>query len=125
MAKILYVEDNEDNIYMLSQRLQRKGFDVDVARDGQEGVHKATQDLPDLILMDLDLPVLTGWEATQLLKDADETSHIPIIVLTSYAMKGDREKAISAGADDFETKPVKLANLMEKITRYLGKPETG
>jgi len=110
---------------MLSQRLQRKGFDVDVARDGQEGVHKATQDLPDLILMDLDLPVLTGWEATQLLKDADETSHIPIIVLTSYAMKGDREKAISAGADDFETKPVKLANLMEKITRYLGKPETG
>lgn len=113
--KILYVEDNEDNVYMLRNRLTRKGFTVVVATDGQLGVTMAASERPDLILMDLSLPVLDGWEATRRIKAASETSHIPVIALTAHAMTGDREKAIAAGCDDFDTKPVELQRLLGKI----------
>jgi CheY-like chemotaxis protein len=113
--KILYVEDNDDNIYMLEQRLRRAGFAVVIARDGAEGVAMAATERPDLILMDIGLPVLDGLEATRRLKAAPETKDIPVVALTANAMTGDREKAMSAGCDDFDTKPVDLPRLLEKI----------
>ena len=113
--KILYVEDNDDNIYMLERRLKRAGFTVLIARDGAEGVTMAGAELPDLILMDMGLPVIDGWEATRQLKAAPQTKHIPVIALTANAMSGDREKALAAGCDDFDTKPVELPRLLEKI----------
>ena len=121
MTKILYVEDNEDNVYMLTNRLKRKGFDVVVAGDGAQGVEMATSEAPDLILMDLGLPVLDGWEATRRLKGAEATRAIPIIALTAHAMEGDREKALEAGCDEFDTKPVNLPRLLEKIQTILAK----
>ena len=114
-TKILYVEDNEDNVYMLSRRLSRRGFDVIVAGDGEQGVAMATSEAPDLILMDLSLPVLDGWEATRRLKAAPETAAIPVIALSAHAMDSDREKALAAGCDDYDTKPVELPRLLSKI----------
>ena len=113
--RILYVEDNDDNIYVLKNRLTRAGFTILVARDGAAGVAMATAERPDLILMDLSLPVMDGWEATRQLKGAPETKDIPVIALTSHAMVGEREKALAAGCDDFDTKPVELPRLLEKI----------
>lgn len=113
--KILYVEDNDDNIYMLEKRLKRAGFDVVIARDGAEGVTLANAEQPDLVLMDLSLPVLDGWEATRRIKAAAGTLRIPVIALSANAMAGDREKALAAGCDDFDTKPLDLARLLGKI----------
>jgi CheY-like chemotaxis protein len=113
--KILYVEDNDDNIYVLQNRLTRAGFNVMIARDGAQGVAMASAELPDLILMDLSLPVLDGWEATRRIKAAPDTRHIPVIALTANAMAGDREKALAAGCDDFDTKPLELPRLLGKI----------
>ena len=118
--KILYVEDNEDNVYMLTRRLSRKGYDIIVAGDGAEGVAMARSEKPDLILMDLSLPVLDGWAATGQLKTAPETRDIPVIALTAHAMTGDRDKALAAGCDDFDTKPVDLARLLAKIEALAG-----
>ena len=113
--KILYVEDNEDNIFVLESRLKRQGYTVVIARDGASGVQLATTERPDVILMDLSLPVLDGWEATRQLKAAQQTRHIPVIALTANAMTGDREKALAAGCDDFDTKPIVMLRLLEKI----------
>ncbi|HFD32076.1 MAG TPA: response regulator [Gammaproteobacteria bacterium] len=117
MTKILLVEDNEDNRDMLSRRLERKDYIVTLAVDGQDGVDKATNDLPDLILMDMSLPVMDGWEATQSLKNNDKTANIPIIALTAHAMSSDRDKAIEAGCDDYDTKPVDFQRLLGKIAK--------
>jgi CheY-like chemotaxis protein len=119
--RILYVEDNDDNIYVLKNRLGRAGFTLLVARDGAAGVAMATAERPDLILMDLSLPVMDGWEATRQIKGTPETRHIPVIALTSHAMVGEREKALAAGCDDFDTKPVELPRLLEKIRALLPK----
>jgi CheY-like chemotaxis protein len=113
--KILYVEDNEDNVYVLQRRLTRAGFKVLVAPDGAQAATMAAAEQPDLILMDLSLPVLDGWEATRRIKAAPETRHIPVMALTAHAMAGDREKAMAAGCDDFDTKPVELPRLLGKI----------
>ena len=113
--KILYVEDNEDNADILKRRLGRLGFEIVIAADGEEGVAMAADEKPDLILMDLSLPVLDGWEATSRIKAAPDTRHIPVIALTSHAMVGERERALAAGCDDFDTKPVELARLVGKI----------
>lgn len=113
--RVLYVEDNDDNIYMLERRLKRSGFTVLIARDGAEGVAMAAAEMPDLILMDMGLPVLDGWEATRQIKAAEKTKDIPVIALTANAMSGDREKALAAGCDDFDTKPVELERLLGKI----------
>jgi two-component system, cell cycle response regulator DivK len=121
--KILYVEDNEDNIYMLRSRLTRAGFTVVIATDGEQGVAVAASEKPDLVLMDLSLPVLDGWEATRRIKTAPETSRIPIIALSAHAMPGDAEKALAAGCDDFDTKPVELPRLLAKIRAL--KPDGG
>jgi len=121
MTKILLVEDNEMNRDMLSRRLARKGYEVSIAVDGKQGVEMAQQDAPDLILMDMSLPVLDGWEATRQLKGADATRAIPVIALTAHAMSGDREKALEAGCDDYDTKPIELPRLLEKIESMLGK----
>jgi len=118
-VKILYVEDNEDNIYMLERRLKRAGFDVLIARDGAEGVAMARAELPALILMDMGLPVLDGTEATRKIKADPETKHIPVIALTAHAMNGDREKAMASGCDDYDTKPVELPRLLGKIEALL------
>jgi two-component system, cell cycle response regulator DivK len=115
MMKILYVEDNDDNIYMLRSRLMRAGYTVVIATDGAQGVALAASEQPDLVLMDLSLPVLDGWEAARRIKMTPETSRIPIIALTAHAMPGDREKALAAGCDDFDTKPVELQRLLDKI----------
>ena len=120
MSKILLVEDNEMNRDMLSRRLQRKGFEVVMAVDGQAGVDMATSENPDLILMDLSLPVIDGWEATRQIKANDATRQIPVIALTAHAMAGDQQKALDAGCDDYDTKPVKLDRLLEKIGNFLG-----
>ncbi len=120
MAKILLVEDNEMNRDMLSRRLVRKGYEVVIAVDGQQGVDMARSESPDLILMDMSLPVLDGWEATRRLKGTSETQTIPIIALTAHAMVGDREKAVAAGCNDFDTKPIELPRLLEKIEALLG-----
>ena len=119
MTKILYVEDNEDNVYMLTRRLGRKGYEVVVAGDGEQGVAMARSEAPGLILMDLSLPALDGWEATRRIKAAPETRDIPVIALSAHAMAGDREKALAAGCDDFDTKPVELDRLLGKIRALL------
>ncbi len=119
MSKILLVEDNEMNRDMLSRRLSRKGFDVVVAVDGQQGVEMATAETPDLILMDMSLPVMDGWTATKTIKGNPATSGIPVIALTAHAMSGDREKTIAAGCDEYDTKPVDLPRLLEKINTLL------
>ena len=122
MAKILIVEDNEMNRDMLSRRLARKGYEVQLAVDGGEGVARARASRPDLILMDMSLPVLDGWDATRQIKAAPETGAIPIIALTAHAMAGDREQALAAGCDDYDTKPIDLNRLLPKIHALL--PET-
>ncbi len=119
MTKILYVEDNEDNAYMLSRRLSRRGFEVMIAMDGREGIDCARDDRPDLILMDLSLPEMDGWEATRRLKQDPTTRSIPVIAVSSHAMRGDREKALAAGCDDYDTKPVEFDRLLAKIERLL------
>jgi CheY-like chemotaxis protein len=120
MSKILYVEDNEENVYMLRRRLEKRGYDLVIAEDGAKGVEAAQREMPDLILMDLSLPVLSGWDAARQLKSVAETARIPIIALSAHALDGEREKALAAGCDDFETKPVDLARLLEKMTRLTG-----
>jgi two-component system cell cycle response regulator DivK len=120
VTKILLVEDNEMNWDMLSRRLRRKGYDVIVAMDGQQGVAMAKSELPDLILMDLGLPVLDGWEATRQIKEEGETRGIPVIALTSHAMVGDRERALEVGCEDYDTKPIEFRRLLEKIEALLG-----
>ncbi len=120
MPRVLYVEDNEMNRDMLSRRLQRRGFEVLIAGDGEQGVTLAAAEKPDLILMDMSLPVLDGWEATRRIKAAPDTRRIPIIGLTAHAMAADRDKCLEAGCDDYDTKPVELGRLLEKIERLLG-----
>lgn len=122
MATILYIEDNDDNLFMLSRRLRRRGFDVLAARDGEAGVQSALNSLPDLILMDLVLPVMDGWEATAKLKSLPETMAIPVIAVSSHAMSGDREKALAAGCDDYHTKPIDFERLLIAINSYLVGP---
>ena len=121
MTKILYVEDNDDNVYMLRGLLTRAGFEVAVATDGAQGVAMAVSAAPDLILMDLSLPVLDGWEATRRLKSAPDTRAIPVIALSAHAMEGDRAKALAAGCDDYDTKPADLPRLLGKIRALLAK----
>jgi two-component system cell cycle response regulator DivK len=121
MAKILLVEDNEMNRDMLSRRLVKRGYEVVVAVDGQEGVEKARAEAPALVLMDMSLPVLDGWEATQALRADPATRSIPVIALTAHAMAGDREKALAAGCDDFDTKPIELERLLGKIEALLAR----
>ena len=113
--KILYVEDNDDNVYMLKNRLTRAGFTVIIAADGAQGIAMATSEQPDLILMDLTLPDMDGWEATRRIKADPATKHIPVVALTAHAMTGDKEKALAAGCDDFDTKPVEMSRLLSKI----------
>lgn len=120
MTKILLVEDNEMNRDMLSRRLKRNGYDVVIAIDGQQGVDMASSEAPDLILMDMSLPVIDGWEATRRVKANAATRGIPVIALTAHAMAGDREKAIEAGCEDYDTKPVEITRLLDKITALLG-----
>ncbi|HEU4561021.1 MAG TPA: response regulator [Longimicrobium sp.] len=120
MRTILLVEDNEMNRDMLSRRLERKGFQVVLAEDGLGGVEMAASQAPDLVLMDMSLPVLDGWEATRRLKAAPGTRHIPVIALTAHAMSGDRERALEAGCDDYDTKPIELPRLLAKIEALLG-----
>jgi CheY-like chemotaxis protein len=124
MPRLLLVEDNEMNRDMLSRRLQRKGYEVLIATDGQQGVEMATAQAPDLVLMDMSLPVIDGWEATRRLKSAEATRPIPVIALTAHAMAGDREKALEAGCDDYDTKPIELPRLLEKIEALLSKRST-
>jgi len=119
MAKILLVEDNEMNRDMLARRLERRGYQVVIAMDGVQGVQLAQTEAPDLILMDMSLPVLDGWEATQRLKAEPATRAIPIIALTAHAMAGDREKALAAGCDDYDSKPIDFTRLLEKIQTLL------
>ncbi|MBR9989257.1 MAG: response regulator [Gemmatimonadetes bacterium] len=119
MAKILLVEDDEMNRDMLSRRLIKRGYDVVIATDGQLGVDMATQERPDLILMDMSLPVMDGWDATRALKASAATRAIPVIALTAHAMSGDEDKARAAGCDEFDTKPVELARLLGKIEALL------
>ena len=119
MPKVLVVEDNEMNRDMLSRRLQRRGYEVIVSVDGEDGVSKARSDSPDIILMDMDLPILDGWAATRKLKASPETRSIPVIALTAHAMAGDREKALEAGCDDYDTKPVEFSRLTEKMEKLL------
>jgi CheY-like chemotaxis protein len=121
MAKILLVEDNEMNRDMLSRRLKKTGFEVVVAVDGKQGVEMAGEQVPDLILLDMSLPVMDGWEAAQLLKNDDATKQIPVIALTAHAMAGDKEKAMKAGCDDYDTKPIDLKRLLAKINAWLEK----
>jgi two-component system, cell cycle response regulator DivK len=123
MFRILLVEDNEMNRDMLSRRLERKGYEVVLAIDGPSGVQQARTEAPDLILMDMSLPVLDGWEATRRLKADTATKHIPVIALTAHAMSSDREKALEAGCDDYDTKPVELPRLLEKIEALLPQRE--
>ncbi len=121
MSTILYVEDNDDNVYVMQARLTRAGFTLVVAPDGERGVAMAATDAPDLILMDLGLPGIDGWEATRRLKAAAETKHIPVIALSAHAMAGDREKALAAGCDDYDTKPVEFPRLLQKMQALLSK----
>jgi len=119
MTKILIVEDNEMNRDMLSRRLERKGFSIVMAEDGKKGVDMSISETPDLILMDLSLPIMDGWEATSTIKANPETKDIPIIVLTAHAMAGDREKALEAGADEYDTKPIEFKRLLGKIKDFI------
>ena len=124
MAKVLLVEDNEMNRDMLSRRLIRRGFEVIFAMDGQQGVNLAKSERPDIILMDMSLPVIDGWEATRQVKADDATRNVPVIGLTAHAMSGDREKALEAGCDDYDTKPVELERLIGKIEKLIGTAKT-
>ena len=119
MAKVLLVEDQEDNRDMLSRRLVKRGYEVAIAVDGAEGVEKARSEAPDLILMDMSLPVMDGWEATRILKAEDGTRSIPVVALTAHAMSTDREKAFDAGCDAYETKPIELPRLLETMEKLL------
>jgi CheY-like chemotaxis protein len=121
MSKILLVEDNETNRDMLSRRLIRKGYEVVMAVDGEQAVQMAAAENPDIILMDMSLPVIDGWEATRRVKARETTRTIPVIALTAHAMAGDREKALDAGCDDYDTKPIELPRLLEKITTLLAR----
>ncbi|MGY5810844.1 response regulator [Rhizobium sp. LEGMi198b] len=120
MVKILLVEDNEMNRDMLSRRLEKRGYEVVSATDGLAGVEAAMTERPDLVLMDMSLPVIDGWEATKRIKRNPLTAAIPVIALTAHAMAGDREKAIEAGCDDYDTKPIELPGLLDKIARLTG-----
>ena len=120
MATVLIVEDNEMNRDMLSRRLERRGFTIRIAVDGAEGVAMATADIPDLVLMDMSLPIMDGWEATRTLKANPDTAGIPVIGLTAHAMAGDREKCLAAGCDEYDTKPIELPRLLEKMQSQLG-----
>ena len=122
--RILIVEDNEMNRDMLSRRLERKGYSITMAVDGGAGVEKAIAEIPNLILMDMSLPVLDGWEATRRVKANPQTRHIPVIALTAHAMTGDRDKAIQAGCDDYDTKPIDLPRLLSKIAAQLERAKT-
>jgi len=122
MTKILYVEDNPDNVYMLTRRLKKKGFDLIIAGDGQEGIDKAIEESPDLILMDLSLPTMDGWTATAEIKKIEEVKDIPIIALSAHAMPEHRDRAIKAGCSDYDTKPVDIKRLLSKISQYIKLP---
>ena len=119
MVKVLLVEDNEMNRDMLSRRLKRKGFEVILAEDGEQGIAMTIAENPELVLMDMSLPVIDGWDATKQIKANPQTKNIPIIALTAHAMSGDREKAIAAGCDDYDTKPIELERLLAKIETLL------
>jgi len=124
MAKLLLVEDNEMNRDMLSRRLRKKGYEVAIAVDGKAGVEMASSEAPELILMDMSLPIMDGWQATQHIKADDATSKIPVIALTAHAMESDRAKALEAGCDDYDTKPIELKRLLSKIETLLGNSES-
>jgi CheY-like chemotaxis protein len=121
MPRILLVEDNEMNRDMLSRRLQRRGFEVMIAVDGQSGIEMAQAESPDLILMDMSLPVIDGWEATRALKTMEATRHIPVIALTAHAMSTDRDKALESGCDDYDTKPIEFSRLLGKMETLIGR----
>ena len=123
MIKILYVEDNPDNVYMLTRRLKKKGFELIIAGDGQEGIDKAIEESPDLILMDLSLPTMDGWTATAEIKKIEEIKDIPIIALSAHAMPEHRDRAIKAGCSDYDTKPVDIKRLLSKMGQYIKLPE--
>ena len=123
MTKILYVEDNPDNVYMLTRRLKKKGFELIIAGDGQEGIDKAIEESPDLILMDLSLPTMDGWAATAEIKKIEEVKDIPIIALSAHAMPEHRDRAIKAGCSDYDTKPVDIKRLLSKMGQYIELPE--
>ena len=123
MTKILYVEDNPDNVYMLTRRLKKKGFELIIAGDGQEGIDKALEESPDLILMDLSLPTMDGWTATAKIKEIEKVKDIPIIALSAHAMPEHRDRAIKAGCSDYDTKPVDIKRLLSKMAQYIELPE--
>ena len=123
MTKILYVEDNPDNVYMLTRRLKKKGFELIIAGDGQEGIDKAVEEKPDLILMDLSLPTMDGWTATTKIKEIEEVKDIPIIALSAHAMPEHRDRALKAGCSDYDTKPVDIKRLLSKMGQYIELPE--
>ena len=123
MTKILYVEDNPDNVYMLTRRLKKKGFELIIAGDGQEGIDKAIEESPDLILMDLSLPTMDGCTATAEIKKIEEVKDIPIIALSAHAMPEHRDRAIKAGCSDYDTKPVDIKRLLSKMGQYIELPE--
>tara|TARA_Y100000591_G_C21514505_1_gene536315 strand:- start:277 stop:648 length:372 start_codon:yes stop_codon:yes gene_type:complete len=123
MTKILYVEDNPDNVYMLTRRLKKKGFELIIAGDGQEGIDKAIKENPDLILMDLSLPTMDGWTATAEIKKIEGVKDIPIIALSAHAMPEHRDRAIKAGCSDYDTKPVDIKRLLSKMEKFIGLPE--
>ena len=122
MTKILYVEDNPDNVYMLTRRLKKKGFELIIAGDGQEGIDKAVEETPDLILMDLSLPTMDGWTATAKIKEMERVKDIPIIALSAHAMPEHRDRALKAGCSDYDTKPVDIKRLLSKISQYIKLP---
>ena len=123
MTKILYVEDNPDNVYMLTRRLKKKGFELIIAGDGQEGIDKAIEESPDLILMDLSLPTMDGWTTTAEIKKIEGLKDIPIIALSAHAMPEHRDRAIKAGCSDYDTKPVDIKRLLSKMAQYIELPE--
>ena len=123
MTKILYVEDNPDNVYMLTRRLKKKGFELIIAGDGQEGIDKAIEENPDLILMDLSLPTMDGWTATAKIKKIEKVKDIPIIALSAHAMPEHRDRALKAGCSDYDTKPVDIKRLLSKMGQYIELPD--
>ena len=123
MTKILYVEDNPDNVYMLTRRLKKKGFELIIAGDGQEGIDKAIEENPDLILMDLSLPTMDGWTATAKIKKIEKVKDIPIIALSAHAMPEHRDRALKAGCSDYDTKPVDIKRLLSKMEQFIELPE--
>jgi two-component system, cell cycle response regulator DivK len=125
MPKLLLVEDNEVNRDMLSRRLIRRGFDIEIAVDGEQGVSMALSTAPDLVLMDMSLPIMDGWEATRQIKAAARTAQIPVIALTAHAMTGDREKCLAAGCDEYDTKPIEFSRLLGKIQALLNPTLSG